>query len=51
MLTPTAVKAVPSNVIRVMFSPNKHHASTAVVGGTRYIKLVTEAAAPRCSKT
>jgi hypothetical protein len=30
-----------------MLSPNKNQAITAVVGGTKYNKLVTAAAAPR----
>lgn len=46
-LTPKAVKAVPKMVAKVMVSPNKTHAIKAVVGGTKYMRLVTEAAAPR----
>ncbi len=46
-LTPKAVSAVPIKVAAVMVSPNKTHAMMAVVGGTRYMRLVTEAAAPR----
>ena len=36
---------MPAKVSPVMSSSNKNHAITAVVGGTRYIKLVTDAAA------
>jgi hypothetical protein len=46
-LTPTAVRAVPKRVAMVMVSPNSSHAMMAVVGGTKYIRLVTDAAAPR----
>jgi len=46
-LTPTAVTAMPASVTKVMGSLNKIQAITAVVGGTRYMRLVTEAAAPR----
>ena len=46
-LTPSAVRAVPANVVAVMASPNSTQAIMAVVGGTKYIKLVTDAAAPR----
>jgi DNA-binding transcriptional regulator LsrR (DeoR family) len=42
--------AVPAKVMAVMLSPNKIQAITAVVGGTRYNKLVTAAAAPRWIK-
>jgi hypothetical protein len=45
-LTPQAVSAIPSNVKAVMGSSNNNHATKAVQGGTRYIKLVTLAAAP-----
>lgn len=34
-LTPSAVSAVPTTVVRVMVSPNSGHAINAVVGGTR----------------
>lgn len=47
MLTPTAVKAVPTRVISVIGSPNSSQAISAVVGGTRYSRLVTLVAAPR----
>ena len=46
-LTPSAVMAMPITVVSVIGSSNSSHAITAVVGGTRYIRLVTEAAAPR----
>ena len=46
-LTPVAVTAMPSTVTQVIASPNKNQAISAVVGGTRYIRLVTVAAAPR----
>jgi hypothetical protein len=46
-LTPQAVKAVPSKVTAVIGSSNNHQAIMAVHGGTKYIRLVTEAAAPR----
>ena len=46
-LTPIAVKAMPATVTKVMGSSNKNQAMTAVVGGTKYIKLVTDVAAPR----
>jgi hypothetical protein len=46
-LTPNAVKAVPERVAQVMGSSNSSQAIMAVVGGTKYIRLVTEAAAPR----
>ena len=45
--TPTAVRPTPSTVPRVIGSPNSTQAISAVVGGTRYIRLATEAAAPR----
>jgi hypothetical protein len=38
---------MPANVTQVMGSLNKTQAITAVVGGTKYNKLVTAAAAPR----
>jgi hypothetical protein len=38
---------MPTSVTKVMGSLNKIQAITAVVGGTRYNKLVTAAAAPR----
>jgi hypothetical protein len=38
---------MPANVTNVMGSLNKIQAITAVVGGTKYSKLVTAAAAPR----
>jgi hypothetical protein len=41
------VSAVPAKVMAVMPSPNNSQAITAVVGGTKYNKLVTAAAAPR----
>ena len=46
-LTPTAVISVPAMVLAVMGSPNSSQAIRAVQGGTRYIRLVTDAAAPR----
>ena len=46
-LTPVAVSSTPKTVTVVIGSPNKTHAIIAVVGGTRYIRLATEAAAPR----
>ena len=49
-LTPSAVKAVPAIVAAVMVSPNNNQAIMAVVGGTKYIRLVTDAAAPRWIK-
>lgn len=44
--TPKAVSSVPNTVVSVMGSANKIQAMKAVTGGTRYIRLVTEAAAP-----
>jgi hypothetical protein len=38
---------MPANVTKVMGSLNNIQAITAVVGGTKYNKLVTAAAAPR----
>jgi DNA-binding transcriptional regulator LsrR (DeoR family) len=46
-LTPAAVTTMPASVTKVMGSLNKTQAITAVVGGTKYNKLVTDAAAPR----
>ena len=46
-LTPNAVSAMPNTVTTVMVSPNSSQAIIAVVGGTRYSKLVTAVAAPR----
>jgi hypothetical protein len=46
-LTPKAVSAVPAKVMAVIGSSNNNHAMIAVEGGTKYIKLLTEAAAPR----
>jgi hypothetical protein len=37
---------MPIKVTIVIGSSNKSHAIKAVQGGTKYIKLVTEAAAP-----
>jgi hypothetical protein len=45
--TPKAVMAIPSNVTHVKGSAKSIHANKAVQGGTKYIKLVTEVAAPR----
>jgi DNA-binding transcriptional regulator LsrR (DeoR family) len=45
-LTPQAVSAMPNKVTMVMGSSNKNQAIKAVHGGTKYIKLVTDAAAP-----
>ena len=42
-----AVTAMPIRVTQVIASPNRNQAITAVVGGTRYMRLVTLAAAPR----
>ncbi len=42
-----AVMAVPSKVMAVICSSNSSQAISAVVGGTRYIRLATVAAAPR----
>ena len=39
--------AVPSSVRAVICSSNSTQAISAVVGGTRYIRLATVAAAPR----
>ena len=39
---------MPSIVNTVIGSPNSAHASTAATGGTRYSRLVTDVAAPRC---
>ena len=44
--TPSAVITVPAIVVSVIGSSNKNQAINAVTGGTRYIRLVTEAAAP-----
>jgi hypothetical protein len=38
---------MPVSVTQVIGSPNNTHAIKAVVGGTKYIKLVTLVAAPR----
>lgn len=46
--TPTTVSAMPASIVGVNDSPNKIHASPAVQGGTRYNRLVTWVAAPRC---
>ena len=35
-------------MLHVNTSPNSSDAKTAVHGGTRYIRLVTDVAAPRC---
>jgi O-antigen biosynthesis protein WbqV len=40
-------EGAPAKVAAVMVSPNSTQAMSAVVGGTKYIRLVTEAAAPR----
>lgn len=45
--TPLAVSSMPSSIETVKASPNKAQAITAVQGGTRYIRLVTDVAAPR----
>src|SRR5690606_21143525 len=46
-LTPTAVSAMPATISTVIGSPNSSQAISAVVGGTRYMRLVTLVAAPR----
>jgi hypothetical protein len=46
-LTPAAVTTIPASVTKVMGSLNNTHAIMAVVGGTKYNRLVTDAAAPR----
>src|SRR4051812_49010256 len=45
--TPQAVSAMPITMLHVKTSSNSSHASTAVHGGTMYIRLVTCVAAPR----
>ncbi len=44
--TAPMVRAIPSPIAHVMGSLNKNHAINAVVGGVKYIKLVTLVAAP-----
>jgi hypothetical protein len=44
--TAPIVSAIPRPMVQVMGSLNKNHAINAVVGGVRYIKLVTLVAAP-----
>ena len=44
--TAPMVRAIPRPINHVMGSSNKTHAINAVVGGVRYIKLVTLVAAP-----
>ena len=46
-LTPSAVSKVPEIVMTVMGSENRSQAKSAVEGGTKYIREVTDAAAPR----
>ncbi len=45
--TPITVHKVPKMVMPVTASSKSNQAKKAVLGGTRYIKLVTAAAAPR----
>ena len=45
--TAPMVRAIPRPIAHVMGSLNKNQAIKAVVGGVKYIKLVTAAAAPR----
>jgi hypothetical protein len=45
--TPAAHANMPNRIKRVRASSNSSHASKAVQGGTRYIKLLTFVAAPR----
>lgn len=45
--TPLAVSSMPNSIETVKASPNSAQAITAVHGGTRYMRLVTEVAAPR----
>ena len=44
--TAPMVSAIPRPISHVIGSSNKTHAINAVVGGVRYIKLVTLVAAP-----
>lgn len=44
--TAPMVRTIPRPISHVMGSLNKNHAINAVVGGVRYIKLVTLVAAP-----
>ena len=44
--TAPMVRAIPRPIVHVMGSSNKNHAINAVVGGVKYIKLVTLVAAP-----
>ena len=44
--TAPMVSAIPRPIAHVMGSLNKNHAINAVVGGVKYIRLVTLVAAP-----
>jgi hypothetical protein len=44
--TASIVRTIPKAIKRVNGSSNKNHAITAVVGGVRYIRLVTRVASP-----
>lgn len=43
----TLIRLMPASVVTPIGSPNSAQAITAVVGGTRYIRLATLDAAPR----